>query len=77
MYNHTTKELLTALQYLLIGLLALAIMQYWFSEWPLVRQMLAWAICAGALSLLRIFLFALHDWIRGNRWQTIRRRNWD
>ena len=77
MYNHTTKELLAALQYLLIGLLALAITQHWFGHWPSLWQILVWVICDGALSLLRIFMFGLNEWVRGNRWQTIRRRNWD
>ena len=77
MQNHTTRELLTALQYLLIGLFSLAVVQQWFGQWSALRQMIVWTILAGALSLLRLILLALGEWVHGNKWQTIRRRNWD
>lgn len=77
MQNHTTREILTALQYLLIGLAALAIMQQWFSHWSAWGQMAVWTIITALFSLLRLVLFALSEWVQGNRWQTIRRRNWD
>ncbi len=77
MQNHTTREIMTALQYLLIGFLALIILQQWFGQRPQLWQLAAWIILAGGLSLLRIFILVLIEWVRGNRWQSIRRRNWD
>jgi hypothetical protein len=40
-------------------------------------QMLVWTLIMGGVSLLRLFILALSEWLQGNRWQTIRRRNWD
>jgi len=77
MQNHTTRELLTALQYLLIGLVSLVVVQQWFGQRSSLWQMVVWTILAGTLSLLRLILFALGEWVHGNKWQTIRRRNWD
>jgi hypothetical protein len=77
MQNRTLHELLTAFQYLLIGLIALGTTQRWFSLRPQWMQMLVWTLVMGGLSLLRLFILALGEWVRGNRWQTIRRRNWD
>ena len=77
MYNHTTREILTALQYLLLGFVALAIVQQWFGQRPPLWQLGLWVILAGGFSLLRIFLLGFVEWVRGNRWQSIRRRNWD
>ncbi len=68
---------MTALQYLLIGFLALVILQQWFGQRSQLWQLAAWIILAGGLSLLRIFILVLIEWVRGNRWQSIRRRNWD
>ena len=77
MQNHTIQEILTAMQYLLIGLVALGVIQQWFGQRPQLWQLGLWAILAGGLSLLRIFILAFIEWVRGNRWQSIRRRNWD
>ncbi len=77
MYNHTTREILTALQYLLIGFIALVILQHWFGQRPQIWQLGLWTILAGGLSLLRILILVFVEWVRGNRWQSIRRRNWD
>lgn len=77
MQNHTTREILTALQYLLIGFVALVILQQWFNQRPVIWQLGLWIILAGGLSLLRIFILVFIEWVRGNRWQSIRRRNWD
>lgn len=68
---------MTALQYLLIGFVALVILQQWFSQRPQIWQLGGWIILAGGLSILRIFILVLIEWVRGNRWQSIRRRNWD
>ncbi len=77
MQNRTLHELLTAFQYLLIGFIALGVTQRWFSQRPQWMQMLVWTLIMGGLSLLRLFILALSEWVQGNRWQTIRRRNWD
>jgi cytochrome bd-type quinol oxidase subunit 2 len=77
MQNRTLHELLTAFQYLLIGLIALGVVQRWFSQRPQWMQMLVWTLIMGGVSLLRLFILALSEWVQGNRWQTIRRRNWD
>lgn len=77
MQNRALHELLTAFQYLLIGLIALGVVQRWFSQQPQWMQLVVWASITGGLSLLRLFILALGEWVRGNRWQTIRRRNWD
>jgi hypothetical protein len=77
MQNRTLRELLTAFQYLLIGIIALGVIQRWFSQRPQWVQMLVWMFIAGGLSLLRLFILALSEWVHGNKWQTIRRRNWD
>lgn len=77
MQNHTTREILTAFQYLLIGFVALVILQQWFSQRPQLWQMGLWIMLAGGLSLVRIFILVFVEWVRGNRWQSIRRRNWD
>ena len=77
MQNRTFRELLTAFQYFLIGLIALGVVQHWFSQRQQWVQMLVWMLIAGGLSLLRLFILALSEWMQGNRWQTIRRRNWD
>lgn len=80
MQNHTTREILTALQYLLIGLAALVMIQQWqqrYGQRSPLWEMAAWLIVAGGLSLLRIIIILFIEWVRGNRWQSIRRRNWD
>ena len=77
MQNRTLHELLTAFQYLLIGFIALGVVQRWFSQRPQWMQMLVWTLIMGGVSLLRLFILALSEWLQGNRWQTIRRRNWD
>jgi hypothetical protein len=77
MQNRTLHELLTAFQYLLIGFIALGVIQRWFSQRPQWMQMLVWTLIMGGVSLLRLFILALSEWLQGNRWQTIRRRNWD
>jgi uncharacterized membrane protein YuzA (DUF378 family) len=77
MQNHTTRELITALQYLLIGLVSLLIVQQWFGQQPPLWQVIVWTMLTGTLSLIRLILLALSEWVHGNKWQKIRRRNWD
>ena len=75
--NHTTREILTALQYLLIGLIALGIVLRWYGHYAPYWQMLAWAIIAGGVGIVRLVLLFASEWFRDTRWQSIRRRNWD
>ena len=75
--NHTTREILSAFQYLLIGLIALGIVLRWYGHHTALWQMLAWFIIAGGATLLRIILAVAGEWFRDTRWQSIRRRNWD
>jgi hypothetical protein len=75
--THTTREILTALQYLAFGLVAFCVVLRWFSHYSFYWQILAWLIMAGGASLIRIILLVATEWFSATRWQSIRRRNWD
>jgi hypothetical protein len=75
--NHTTREILSTLQHLVIGLLALGVVLQWYSQYAPYWQVLVWLIIAGGASLLRIIFLVATEWFRDTRWQSIRRRNWD
>jgi hypothetical protein len=75
--NHTTREILTAFQYLIIGLIALGIVLRWYGQYAPYWQMLVWLIIAGGATILRLILMVGSEWFRDTRWQSIRRRNWD
>jgi hypothetical protein len=75
--NNTTREILTAFQYLLMGLIALGTVLRWYGSYPPYWQMIVWLIAAGGMSIIRIIILFATEWFRDSRWQTIRRRNWD
>jgi hypothetical protein len=77
MQGNTRRELLTAFQYLLIGLIALGATQRWFGHRSGALQMLIWTGIAAVLSFARIVILSLSEWTRRNQWQSVSRRNWD
>jgi biotin transporter BioY len=76
MHSSTKHELLTAFQYLLIGIIAQAVVIGWFSDRSDQQKMIVWIVVALALAILRVFIMSLRGLQRRNRWMSISRRNW-
>lgn len=76
MYSNNIRELLTGLQYLLIGIIAESCVILWFSQRPPALQVAIWTGIAAVLSVLRFIILAFTDWTRKNDWQNVSRRNW-
>ncbi|MFN0109804.1 MAG: hypothetical protein ACKVZH_13195 [Blastocatellia bacterium] len=76
MHSNNIRELFTALQYLLIGVIAESCVILWFSQRPSGQQLAIWTGIAAALSVLRFVVLAFTDWTRKNDWQNVSRRNW-
>ncbi|MBL8167078.1 MAG: hypothetical protein JNJ50_02925 [Acidobacteria bacterium] len=76
MHTSNKRELLSGIQYLLIGIIAEAVVLRWFGQRPSLQQLLAWTIIAGALSFVRFFILSLSEWTRKDDWQKVSRRNW-
>lgn len=76
MYTSNKRELLTGIQYLMIGIIAEGSVIRWFGQRSPLQRMLLWLAIAGALSVLRFFILALSEWTRKDDWQSVSRRNW-
>lgn len=76
MYTSNKRELLTGIQYLMIGIVAEGSVLRWFNQRPPLQQMLAWLAIAGALGVIRFLVLALSEWTRKDDWQSVSRRNW-
>jgi len=76
MYSNNIRELLTGLQYLLIGIIAESCVILWFSQRPPALQVAIWTGIAAMLSVVRFIILAFTDWTRKNDWQNVSRRNW-
>ncbi|MDX2043084.1 MAG: hypothetical protein SF097_17830 [Acidobacteriota bacterium] len=76
MHSNTIRELLTAFQYLLIGLIAECSVILWFSNRSLAQRLAIWTVIAAVLSVVRFIVLAFSDWTRKNDWQNVSRRNW-
>jgi hypothetical protein len=76
MYSSPKREMLTGLQYLLIGFIALCVVFRWFSGRPPIQQMLVWGLIAAAMSFVRFIIIFFSEWMRRDQWKTVSRRNW-
>jgi hypothetical protein len=77
MHSSPKRELITGLQYLLIGFIALCIVFRWFSGRPPIQQMLVWVVMAAAMSFVRFIIIFFSEWMRRDQWKTVSRRNWN
>lgn len=76
MYTSNKRELLTGIQYLLIGVIAECIVIRWFGRRPPVQQVLLWLAVAAVLGIVRFLILSLSEWTRKDDWQSVSRRNW-
>ncbi|HMV46749.1 MAG TPA: hypothetical protein PLD20_01680 [Blastocatellia bacterium] len=76
MYTSNKRELLTGIQYLLIGVIAECIVIRWFGQRPPVQRVLLWLSVAAALGIVRFLILSLSEWTRKDDWQSVSRRNW-
>jgi hypothetical protein len=76
MHSNTIRELLTALQYLLIGIIAESCVILWFDQKSIGQRLAIWAAIAASLSAIRFVVLAFSEWTRKNDWQNVSRRNW-
>jgi len=76
MHSNNIRELLTGLQYLLIGIIAESCVILWFSHRPSGQRVAIWTAIATVLSVLRFIVLAFSEWTRKNDWQNVSRRNW-
>jgi hypothetical protein len=76
MYSSPKREMLTGLQYLLIGFIALCVVFRWFSGRPPIQQMLVWGLIAAAMSFVRFIIIFFSEWLLRDQWKTVSRRNW-
>ena len=77
MQIHTKREFLSAAQYLLIGIIAEGVALTWFIHRSPLTQIIVWVVVAGVLSFVRLIILYFSEWMLGEQWRTIRRRNWD
>ncbi len=76
MHSSTRRELLTGLQYLLIGIIAQCSVVQWFGGKDFSVQLLVWTAVFTGLGLVRLIILFLSDQFRRDQWQTISRRKW-
>ncbi|MBK7599566.1 MAG: hypothetical protein IPL01_21050 [Acidobacteria bacterium] len=77
MHSETKHELLGALQYFLIGIIAEGSVIRWFDKNTGGEQMMIWIVIAFTLTVLRIVILFYAAWFRGAEWRSISRRRWD
>ena len=77
MHSNTKRELTTGIQYLIIGLVAEAIVLYRFDMLPAMLKMALWGAAAFALGVLRFLLIFSIERFRRRQGMTITRRNWN
>ena len=76
-HQSVKRELLTGLEYLLIGVIAIGAVLRWFSEHSPLVQMLSWTTIAIMLGLLRFIILYASEWFRRDQWRSVsRRREW-
>jgi hypothetical protein len=76
MHTSNKRELLSGIQYLLIGMIAEGAVLRWFDQRSPMQRMLTWVAIAAGLSLARFLILAMAGWTRKDDWQTVSRRNW-
>jgi hypothetical protein len=76
MHSSPKREMLTGLQYLLIGFIALCAVFRWFSGRPPIQQLLVWAVITAVLSIARFIIIFFSEWMRRDQWKSVSRRNW-
>lgn len=76
MYTSNKRELLTGIQYLMIGIIAEGVVIRWFSQRPPIQRILLWLAIATILSIVRFLILSLSEWTRKDDWQSVSRRNW-
>ena len=82
MRSMARREILTGLQYLLIGILAEILAERTLTKWfpgerpDLLMKVIAWSLIACSLGLIRFVIIVLANMLRRDQWQTISRRNW-
>ncbi|MEO6725439.1 MAG: hypothetical protein ABIU20_09110 [Blastocatellia bacterium] len=76
MHTSNKSELLSGIQYLMIGIIAEGSVIRWFSQRPPMQRMLVWVMIAGVLSILRFVVLAMSEWTRRDDWQSVSRRHW-
>ena len=76
MHTSNKRELLSGIQYLMIGIVAEGSVIRWFSQRPPTQRMLIWVAIAGVLGILRFLILALSEWTRRDDWQSVSRRHW-
>lgn len=77
MHSNTKRELTTGIQYLIIGLIAEAIVLYRFDMLPAMLKMALWGIAVFAMGVLRFLLIFSIERFRRRQGMTITRRNWN
>jgi hypothetical protein len=71
------REFLTAVGYLLIGLVSLGAVFHWFPGAGQAKMMWLWLLIAAVLSIIRLVIIHTVNWFRRDEWQSVsRRRNW-
>lgn len=77
MRNRAKHEILTGIQYLIIGIIAEVAVARWVGrDGDVVKQVIAWFLVAATLTILRLAVIILVGALRRDQWQTISRRNW-
>jgi hypothetical protein len=76
MYISNKRELLTGIQYLMIGIIAEGSVIKWFGHRSPIQRILVWLAIATVLSILRFLVLSLSEWTRKDDWQSVSRRNW-
>jgi hypothetical protein len=78
MRNRAKHEILTGIQYLLIGIIAEVAVTRWVGRdgGDAVKPVAAWFLIAATLTILRLAVIILVGALRRDQWQTISRRNW-
>jgi hypothetical protein len=76
MHSSTKRELLTAFQYLLIGIIAQGVVLVWFGDRPDRQKMIVWIVVALGLGFARFLILGISGLYRRNQWMSVSRRNW-
>ncbi|MGH9838748.1 MAG: hypothetical protein ACREEM_08190 [Blastocatellia bacterium] len=76
MQGTTKRELLTALQYFLIGVIAQGVVLVWFNDRPIRQKMLVWIVVAIGISIARFLILGVSGLYKRNQWMSVSRRNW-
>jgi hypothetical protein len=65
------QDLVTAISYVLIGMVSLGAVFFWFPGASQTRTMWLWLIIATGLSIIRLLIINATGWFRRDQWQTV------